>query len=153
MSTLTFYVRLEPTPSESDAIQQKAMQAIVRTITGMPEDQQVCGMTTTKAFREWSCGVSVDGIPHQWLIDANLLAGVSPIMYGYSWCGSIFSTAKGKQEPATNQTDLADAILERIARDRKQMQEMSFEDITSTLVMFMNGVEDMCRARTKDIQS
>lgn len=95
MSTLTFYVRLEPTPSESDALVQKAMQAIARAITGIPEKQQTCGMTTTKTFRELSCEIAVDGgIPHTWLIDANLLANVSPIVYGYSWSGSIWSTDK-----------------------------------------------------------
>lgn len=94
MSTLTFYVRLEPTPSESDALVQKAMQAIARAITDVPEEQQTCGMKTTKTFREWHCEIAVNAIPHTWLIDAGLLASVSPIVYGYSWSGSIFSTAE-----------------------------------------------------------
>lgn len=95
MSTLTFYVRLEPDPAESDALCMKAMQAIARAITGVSEEQQTCGMTTTHTFREWSCEITVDGgIPHTWLHDAGLLLGVSPIMYGYSWCGSILSTGK-----------------------------------------------------------
>lgn len=152
MSTLTFHVRLEPTPSESDAIQQKAMQAIVRTITGVPEDQQVCGMTTTKTFREWSCEVSAKGIPHQWLIDANLLLGVSPIMFGYSWCGSVFSTAIGNHERATKQTDLAETLLSWAKLNKDEIQEMSVDNIARKLSVFLVDVENLCMEYMKDKQ-
>lgn len=149
MSTLTFYVRFEPELSErSDELCTKAMQAIARSITDIPEKEHVCGWMTTKTFREWSCAISVDAIPHQWLRDANLLAQKSPIMYGYSWSGSVLSTAKG----VIAQTDLAETLLEWIRLNREQVQEMSSEGVTSTLAMFMNDTENLCLEYMKDKQ-